>query len=113
MDAATTLQRARTSSGLSQRELAERAGTSQATVSAYESGRKHPSVATFSRLLSAAGWRLRTEPTARPVREPTLAELRRVERGLADVLALAAMLPTRHRPNISAPPIRTMIERRT
>src|SRR5206468_5767875 len=55
MEAAPTLREARTAAGLSQAQLAERAGTSQATVSAYETGTKEPSVATFSRLLAVAG----------------------------------------------------------
>jgi transcriptional regulator with XRE-family HTH domain len=50
---------ARKRSGLSQQELARRAATSQAAVSAYESGRRSPSVATLSRILSAAGFDLR------------------------------------------------------
>ena len=45
MDTAVTLRAARIESGLTQAELAARAGTSQATVSAYESGGKKPSVA--------------------------------------------------------------------
>src|SRR5262249_22278289 len=54
--------RARTSAGLTQEELARRAGTSRPTVSAYEHGRKSPMVATFARLLAEAGWELSAEP---------------------------------------------------
>ncbi|MDQ3092603.1 MAG: helix-turn-helix transcriptional regulator, partial [Actinomycetota bacterium] len=61
MDAARRLREARRLAGLSQAELARRAGTSQATVSAYESARKQPSVTTLSRLLAAAGARLTVE----------------------------------------------------
>lgn len=50
---------ARRRSGLSQKELARRAATSQAAISAYESGRRSPSVATLSRILAAAGFDLR------------------------------------------------------
>ena len=39
--------------------LAERAGTSQAAVSAYESGRRSPSVDTLCRILGAAGFEVR------------------------------------------------------
>jgi transcriptional regulator with XRE-family HTH domain len=61
-DAAELLERARVSSGLTQEELARRAGTSRPTLSAYEHGRKSPTVATFARLLSRAGWELTAEP---------------------------------------------------
>jgi transcriptional regulator with XRE-family HTH domain len=50
---------ARSRSGLTQAELAGRASTSQAAISAYESGRRSPSVATLSRILTAAGFDLR------------------------------------------------------
>ena len=52
----------RDSAGLTQAELARRAGTSRPTLSAYEHGRKSPTVATFARLLSEAGWELAAEP---------------------------------------------------
>jgi transcriptional regulator with XRE-family HTH domain len=61
-DAAELLERVRVSSGLTQEELARRAGTSRPTLSAYEHGRKSPTVATFARLLSRAGWELAAEP---------------------------------------------------
>ena len=62
MDASELLERVRVSSGLTQEELARRAGTSRPTLSAYEHGRKSPTVATFARLLSQAGWDLTAEP---------------------------------------------------
>ena len=49
---------ARRGSGLSQRELAERAGTSQATLSAYERGLKSPSLRVAQRIVDAAGYHL-------------------------------------------------------
>jgi transcriptional regulator with XRE-family HTH domain len=49
---------ARIEAGLSQRELAARAGTSGATIAAYERGTKEPRLSTLLRLLSAAGMRL-------------------------------------------------------
>jgi len=60
--AAELLEQARASSGLTQEELARRAGTSRPTLSAYEHGRKSPTVATFARLLSGAGWELAAQP---------------------------------------------------
>lgn len=53
---------ARQRAGLTQEELARRAGTSRPTVSAYESGTKSPSLATTVRLLAAAGAHLSAEP---------------------------------------------------
>jgi transcriptional regulator with XRE-family HTH domain len=35
---------------------------SRPTLSAYEHGRKSPTVATFARLLSGAGWELAAQP---------------------------------------------------
>ncbi|HEX9892260.1 MAG TPA: helix-turn-helix transcriptional regulator [Actinomycetota bacterium] len=51
---------ARDKAGLSQRELAERAGTSQPTIAAYEAGRKEPAFSTLVRIIRAAGLDLRT-----------------------------------------------------
>jgi transcriptional regulator with XRE-family HTH domain len=62
MDAARLLERVRVSSGLTQEELARRAGTSRPTLSAYEHGRKSPTVATFARILAQAGWDLAALP---------------------------------------------------
>lgn len=56
------LVQARRAAGLSQGELAERAGTSRPTLSAYEHGRKAPTVDTMSRLLAAAGARIELAP---------------------------------------------------
>ena len=61
-DAAELLERVRVVSGLTQEELARRAGTSRPTLSAYEHGRKSPTVATFARILSRAGWKLAAQP---------------------------------------------------
>lgn len=96
MDPARALRDARERAGLTQQALAARAGTSQATVSAYESGRKQPSVATLARLLAAAGSRLTTERTGVPAMPPTRDEQARRGRVLHDVLDLAAALPSRH-----------------
>lgn len=52
------LQAARRVAGLSQAELAERAGTSQATLSAYERGAKSPALKVAERILHATGLEL-------------------------------------------------------
>jgi len=49
---------ARRGSGLTQRELASRGGTSQAALSAYERGLKAPNLAVAERIVEAAGYRL-------------------------------------------------------
>ncbi|MGH9279698.1 MAG: helix-turn-helix domain-containing protein [Acidimicrobiales bacterium] len=50
---------ARILAGLSQRELARRAGTSAAAVANYENGRQQPRFDTLVRLIEAAGFELR------------------------------------------------------
>ena len=95
MEPSHELRAARVRAGLTQEALAVRAGTSQAAVSAYESGAKQPSVATLARLLAAAGSRLTVEPA--PVRRPSRAQLERAGRTLVDVLSLAEALPARRR----------------
>jgi uncharacterized protein len=52
---AETLRRARREAGLSQAELARRAGVTQSVVSAYESGARQPSVPMLQRLVNATG----------------------------------------------------------
>jgi transcriptional regulator with XRE-family HTH domain len=103
MEAGVALRDARVAAGLSQSELADRVGTSQATISAYENGSKQPSVATLSRLLAATGSRLTVARASQAVLEPSARQLKRAARGLADVLALAEALPTRHRAQLRYP----------
>ena len=57
------LREARGRAGLTQRELAQRAGTSQSVVARIEQGRSDPSSSTLLRLLAAAGFELRSELT--------------------------------------------------
>jgi transcriptional regulator with XRE-family HTH domain len=51
--------------GLTQQQLASRAGTSRPTLSAYEHGHKSPTLATVERLLNGAGFELNAEPKVR------------------------------------------------
>lgn len=60
--ATNLLEHARRSAGLSQDALARLAGTSRPTLSAYEHGRKSPTLATAARLLSEAGFDLAAVP---------------------------------------------------
>lgn len=57
-DAAAVLRTARKRAGLSQVELASRAGVTQSVISAYEAGRRQPSVPTLASLVEAAGYEL-------------------------------------------------------
>lgn len=70
----------RESAGMSQSELAKRAGTSQPAVARYEAGDVSPSVRTLERLVHATGNRLRmtVEPatSASDLSGPRMAKLR-------------------------------------
>ena len=50
---------AREQAGLSQRELAERAGVAQSEIARIESGKREPSIPTLQRILAGAGLELR------------------------------------------------------
>ena len=56
--AGTLLRTARARAGLSQAELAARAGVTQSVISVYESGRRQPALSTLAALVEAAGSRL-------------------------------------------------------
>lgn len=103
VDVPAELRAARLRAGLSQTELGRRAGTSQATVSQYESGTKRPGIDTFLRLIEAANGEVRVGPATRPVLRPTAAQLERAGQGLEQVVGLAALLPTRHAPTLRYP----------
>jgi transcriptional regulator with XRE-family HTH domain len=62
MAGADLLGQVRRAAGLSQDELARRAGTSRTAVSAYEHGRKSPSLDTVDRLVAGAGYELDAHP---------------------------------------------------
>lgn len=62
IDPTSFIRTARRAAGLTQAELARRAGTSQATLSTYERGRQSPSLNVTSRILAAAGYDLAFAP---------------------------------------------------
>jgi len=98
MDAALLIQEARRRSGLSRRKLAQQAGTSASTLSAYESGASVPSVSTLERLLRAAGYEaVVTLRPAPPADERELAE--KIEL----LFAFADALPRRQRGPLKYP----------
>ena len=67
LNSARLVREARSRAGLSQRELARRACTSQSVVARVEGGRTQPSSETLARLLAAAGFELRAELVPRAV----------------------------------------------
>jgi transcriptional regulator with XRE-family HTH domain len=99
MDAAALLRSVRLRARLSLRQLARRAGTSHATLSAYEHGRVVPTVDTVDRIVRAAGFSLAAELT------PAVSPAGAGERGdeLLAVLELAALFPARHAPALAFP----------
>lgn len=100
MTAAQTISEIRRRSGLGLRELARRAGTSHATLHAYESGAKEPRLETVARVADAAGFALELALAPRPD-----AGAARADKGreLAEALALAAAFPASHRAMLELP----------
>jgi transcriptional regulator with XRE-family HTH domain len=97
MNGATVLTKARKRAGLTQAELARRAGTSQPVISAYEHGRRDPSIETLRRLVRAAGAELALGVGARREQElPAPSDDTERAARLVDVLLLADAIP--HRP---------------
>ncbi|MEX2556482.1 MAG: nucleotidyltransferase domain-containing protein [Actinomycetota bacterium] len=82
------IKRARRAAGLTQAELARRAGTVQSAIAAYESGSKTPTVDTLTRLLEAAGQQLGSSPVPSRSRGPHLARSIRAHRD--SIIATAA-----------------------
>ncbi len=96
---AALLAQARAEAGLSLRELAERAKTSHATLSAYERGRKVPSVTTYLRILEACGNAVEFQL------HPRIRERDGIPRGeeLEAVLKLAAQFPAKAARHLELP----------
>ena len=67
MRAGTQLREARQRARLSQTDLARRAGVAQSVISAYESGKREPSLRTLERLVAATGARLTVSVEPGPV----------------------------------------------
>ena len=98
------LRRVRRRRGLTQAELARRAGTSQPVISAYEHGRRDPTFRTLERLVEAGGERLQI---GAGVVADGLLPARDVDeraRRLIDVLLLADAIPARPRPRVLRAP---------
>jgi transcriptional regulator with XRE-family HTH domain len=87
-------------SGLSQAELARRAGIPRSVLNVYLRGKREPGADVLIRLASAAGFDL--QPTRR---EPPV-DAERAGKILVQVLGLAEALPYRPRAEMSFPPLR-------
>ena len=81
---AELLREARTRAGLSQRQLAKRAGTAQSVVARIERGQTSPTWDTLERLLAAADYAVNPEIEPRVVVEPQM---------LDDVPRILALTP--------------------
>ena len=86
--------------GLTQAQLAARAGTSQPVVSAYEHGRRDPTISTLAKLVEAAGEELRLDAMQRMPDVPPPGDIDEHNRRLLDVLSLADAIPTRRRKRV-------------
>jgi predicted nucleotidyltransferase/DNA-binding XRE family transcriptional regulator len=90
--AGALLRKARRQAGLSQVELARRAGVTQSVISAYESGHRQPGVPALAALVDAAGYELVMDLRRQPRRLGRLSGPvgRRVRRRRHDLIATAA-----------------------
>ncbi len=89
--AGVLLRRARKRAGLSQAELAARAGLTQSVISAYESGHRQPAIPALAALVDAAGYELVMGLRPQPQRLRRLSGPvgRRVRRHRNDLIAAA------------------------
>jgi transcriptional regulator with XRE-family HTH domain len=94
--ASAFLQLARLEAGLSQRELAERAGVAQSEIARIESGKREPSIPTLQRILAGAGMELRFHLAEIDDHDRVLAA-RHARRSEAE----KAKVEQRHRRNVS------------
>ena len=97
--AARLISRVREAAGFSQTELAARSGIDRSVLSAYEHGRRQPSVAALVRIAQAAGMELDLVPSAGAAADEHSGRV------LAQVLELAELLPYRPREDLTYPPL--------
>jgi uncharacterized protein len=94
------------SSGLSQAELARRAGIPRSVLNAYLRGGREPGTDALLRIAAAGGMSLRAEPRKPPV------DADRASRILVQVLELAEALPFRPRAEMQFPPLAEQLAKR-
>jgi transcriptional regulator with XRE-family HTH domain len=93
------IERVRRTSGLSQAELARRTGIHSSVLSAYEHGRRQPSVTALARIAAAGGLELQLAPSG------DRAQIEHAGEVLSQVLDLAEQLPYRPRRELAYPPL--------
>ncbi len=99
MDESELITRCRHEARLTLRALAEKSGTSHSTLSAYENGRKSPSLATLRRILDAAGYELKLDLSRKPLDfDPD-----QRAREIIELLELGQLFPATHNPTLEAP----------
>jgi transcriptional regulator with XRE-family HTH domain len=104
MSAGAIIKAVRRRGGLTQAELARRAGTSQPVISAYEHGRRDPTLGTLRKLVEAGGERLQLDAVPPGSDLPLPVDAREHARRLLEVLTLADAIPARQRsPVLTAP----------
>ena len=97
MSPAALIRAVRRRQGLTQADLARRAGTSQPVISAYEHGRRDPTYETLRKLVEAGGERLQLDAVMPRSDLPPPADAWEHARRLLDVLSLADAIPARRR----------------
>ena len=97
MTPAQLIEAVRRRRGLTQAELAVRAGTSQPVVSAYEHGRRDPTFRTLSKLVAAGGEQLIIDSRPHVQDVPPAASPEEHARRLIEVLSVADAIPSRPR----------------
>ncbi|MCU1396781.1 MAG: helix-turn-helix protein [Ilumatobacteraceae bacterium] len=104
MDPATLISTVRRRQGLTQADLARRAGTSQPVVSAYEHGRRDPTYSTLLKLVAAGGERLAISAVPVTGDLPRAVDVHEHAARLLDVLSLADAVPARRRSTVLVAP---------
>jgi transcriptional regulator with XRE-family HTH domain len=104
MEPAALIRAVRRRQGLTQADLARRAGTSQPVISAYEHGHRDPTYATLRNLIEAAGEQLHLDSAGSGSDLPPAADPHEHARRLLDVLSLVDAIPARQRSAVLVAP---------
>lgn len=104
MEPSALIRAVRRRRGLTQGELARRAGTSQPVISAYERGHRDPTHGMLRKLVEAGGERLQLDAAMAHSDLPPPADVHEHARRLLDVLSLVDAIPSKgHDPVLTAP----------
>lgn len=102
--ASTLIESIRRGSGLSQAELARRAGVPRSVMNVYLHGKREPGTDTLLRIAAAGGFSLELAERKPPVDPKRAGEI------LVQVLDLAEALPFRPRAEMEQPPLAARLE---